>query len=776
MKNYRFSLLFAICVVVAPCFAQPFIQPCGSPPPPGADFCDFTCVYCDLNGYVGINNYTGASGATLCWQLVLHNPHWMAFVAGTSSIELEILAYNCQQGDGLQVAIVEQCNQDALVCNAGASGSSGIPLMISYDFFLPGRTYYLLIDGFAGDVCDFEIQVNNGSTSPPPLGVATIPEGRSSVCPNSTFTYSVPPVSGAGYYHWTAPPGAKINGGSNNVLLDASIGNSVEVTFGNASGQVCVSAGNACLPSGSTFCKLVTVAPQIVPPTTLPPATILFEDLPFSWPTNPATTLTSPGTFNLEAVLTSWLGCDSIVRQEVTALSPAIGYISGKVFWDINNNGILDFGEQPYTNSTIITASGGLFTNTNLEGRFSFNNQNPGDTIRATSPLPGVNVTPAFHIVQNGVWSGYDFGLFPLPVVEDLSVSLSTTALRPGFNSTLTIYCRNNGSAVVTDAVVKVMIPPLLQYLESTFVPTDINGDEYTWDLGNLQPGEVRVIQVQLKTPVGTTLGSVLQFSAAITPVNLDQTPLNNAYSLLSTVVGSYDPNDKQVTPTYVTPAMLSNGDPFEYAIRFQNTGNYPAEFVRVVDTLGDMVDPATFKFLASSHPCTWKIRGAGVIEFYFENIDLPDSSSNEVGSHGFVQFSIQPKKGLPLGTVIKNFCDIYFDYNTPVRTNTAGTQVVYFIPGDGLPAQDALIVRPNPAAFFALCDWNTPAPTAGRLRLFDVVGLPRLEVPVAAGQNYLHLDVGALPPGLYFVVLEAGPLVLTNKLVRVALLPLGWN
>ena len=55
-------------------------------------------------------------------------------------------------------------------------------------------------------------------------------------------------------------------------------------------------------------------------------------------------------------------------------------------------------------------------------------------------------------------------------------------------------------------------------------------------------------------------------------------------------------------------------------------------------------------------------------------------------------------------------------------------------------------------------------------------VGLPRLEVPVAAGQNYLHLDVGALPPGLYFVVLEAGPLVLTNKLVRVALLPLGWN
>ena len=49
----------------------------------------------------------------------------------------------------------------------------------------------------------------------------------------------------------------------------------------------------------------------------------------------------------------------------------------------------------------------------------------------------------------------------------------------------------------------------------------------------------------------------------------------------------------------------------------------------------------------------------------------MPDSATNPGGSKGFVSFTVNKKKGLPLGAVISNTAAIYFDYNKPVATNT---------------------------------------------------------------------------------------------------------
>jgi uncharacterized repeat protein (TIGR01451 family) len=319
-------------------------------------------------------------------------------------------------------------------------------------------------------------------------------------------------------------------------------------------------------------------------------------------------------------------------------------------------------------------------------------------------------------------------------------------------------------------------LPNGINYENADMLPISIAGNEYQWDMGDIAPGDQKTVHIFVLAPNDTPLGTAFNFSGDVKPLANDLNIPDNFFHLHVIVVGSYDPNDKQVAPAYVTPGMLANGSPFQYTIHFQNTGNYPADFVRVVDTLGQNVDPATFRLLAASHPVSWKMRGAGVVEFLFENINLPSSSANFDASQGFVQFSIQPKKDLPLGTVIRNFCDIYFDYNDPVRTNTAGTQVVYFIPGTGLATQDALRIRPNPAAFFIYCDWKTPAPANGRIRLFDTTGLPKLEIPVEEGQTGVNANVSNLPPGLYFGVLESGNLLLTNKVVVVPLPILGGN
>ncbi|MEZ4758859.1 MAG: hypothetical protein R2810_03590 [Flavobacteriales bacterium] len=45
----------------------------------------------------------------------------------------------------------------------------------------------------------------------------------------------------------------------------------------------------------------------------------------------------------------------------------------------------------------------------------------------------------------------------------------------------------------------------------------------------------------------------------------------------------------------------------------------------------------------------------------------LPDSTSNEPDSHGFVRFSLAPDPGLLNGAPVRQLTNIYFDYNAPV-------------------------------------------------------------------------------------------------------------
>jgi hypothetical protein len=744
---------------------------CGFSPVDPSPNCGSVCTSCDFTYALDSNN-GGSSGDYLdCGNGIgidLQNAVFYAFVAGSNSIGIQIETFNCVTGLGLQAAIMGECLSDVLVCHVDPiepSAPFDPPITLSSDEFVPGRTYYLMLDGFDGAVCDYEIQLLFGSTIAPPIGAAGPIEGSSSICPFGSLVFKVPPIPGAGRYHWTAPPGARINGRSNSEYLNTP---EVVVQFGQMGGQVCVKGVGSCAQEGAQSCKVVNVTP--IPPTILPPIIITVDDLPYYWEAGGTGIIEPPGIHQLSALFVSWQGCDSMVRQLLTISELAPGQIKGTVFWDNNNNGVRDPNEQPYSNSLMLTSSAGNVVNSAMDGNYIFPGQTPGDSIRAVPPLPGLNVSPAFRLVQNGVQLGYDFGLFPVPNVYDLNVVMNHDNLRPGFNSNLTIVCRNSGLVSISGVEVSVTLPTGLQNIAPVPMATSIIGNRYIWDLGELLPGETVYLNIPFYVPVSTPLGTIKTFNALIEPIADDLNPNNNEYTIIATVVGSYDPNDKQVVPSHVTPAMLANNAPFEYAIRFQNTGTFPAEFVRIVDTLGEMVDPASFKFLAASHPCTWKISGSGVVEFYFDNIYLPDSTSNEPGSHGFVKFTVKPKKDLPVGSVVENFCDIYFDYNSPVRTNTAGTQVVYFLPGEGLAVQDALKIRPNPAALIAVCSWKTPAPADGRLRIFDISGLPKMVIAVAKDQLDTPIEVQSLSPGLYFVLLEAGDLILTNKLVVVPL------
>ncbi len=193
---------------------------------------------------------------------MLNNDEWFAFCAGTTTISIQVTPSNCNGSggnNGLQGGIYSGCpptsgNAVALRCPCSTA-----PFTLTSNNFVVGQTYWFVLDGCAGAVCDYSISVTSGSTvCPDPLPPGPI-TGNPLVCAGSTFPYSVPAVSGATTYPWTLTPpsaGTITGNGTRNINV---------VWAANYSGtaELCVGAGNNCFPGGiDTVCKTITIRPK----------------------------------------------------------------------------------------------------------------------------------------------------------------------------------------------------------------------------------------------------------------------------------------------------------------------------------------------------------------------------------------------------------------------------------------------------------------------------------------------------------------------------------
>ncbi len=138
---------------------------------------------------------------------------------------------------------------------------------------------------------------------------------------------------------------------------------------------------------------------------------------------------------------------------------------------------------------------------------------------------------------------------------------------------------------------------------------------------------------------------------------------------------GSYDPNDKTAVPEgFTNQNIIPPNTQLEYLVRFQNSGTDTAFNVFIIDTLDQNLNVESFEMGAVSHPHQLTMQtvksGKTFLRWQFNNILLPDSNTNELKSHGFVQYRISPKPGLALGSKVRNHAEIYFDFNPPVLTN----------------------------------------------------------------------------------------------------------
>ncbi len=442
--------------------------------------------------------------------------------------------------------------------------------------------------------------------------------------------------------------------------------------------------------------------------------------------------------------------------------------ITGFLYIDGNNNCIMDSGEVPLANKTIrlLDSSFNVIQSTTsyTNGRYGFTETVSGtyylsvyDSLYPFSLSNCVsNSDTTIHLVNTtstttninlpfNCHSGFDVGSISL---------INVSRFIPGHNSTLFLPCGNSfHCASGISGTVTCTINGAVTYSGFNGIPPSsvVSGSGVITAIWNIADyGNVDPYQFQLLLHVDTSavIGQEVCITVNVTPIIGDYDTLNNNRTQCFGIFGSFDPNEKEVYPE-------GNIDPslqwLTYTIQFQNTGTAPADNIYIIDTLDSHLDPFSLQVIAYNHLPLTQVYDNGIVRFNFPNINLPDSTTNEPASHGYVQYKVKLRQSYPVGTQIHNTAYIYFDYNAPVVTNTT-ENLINITTGIYSNNQkiNMVYVYPNPNNGNFILEYQLTSANAV-LEVKDFLGRNVFKQNIIGKDGKQSVDASYLSNGMYF-------------------------
>jgi len=200
---------------------------------PTNDLCSTALYICDLNGYsastsaaftpdrpcnmrgnnentLGVDqpdgtNTGGVFGQGGSWgtgspafDVDINNNSWIRFTAGAVTAVLNVTIGSCWKGNYPQGGIQMQIFSATNCCNFTPVSNfqeNSTGFTITANGLTIGNDYFLMVDGFAGDICNYTISANSGVQFP------AITATSSAVCFGGSTTLSGP--NGATSYQWS---------------------------------------------------------------------------------------------------------------------------------------------------------------------------------------------------------------------------------------------------------------------------------------------------------------------------------------------------------------------------------------------------------------------------------------------------------------------------------------------------------------------------------------------------------------------------------------------
>jgi hypothetical protein len=349
------------------------------------------------------------------------------------------------------------------------------------------------------------------------------------------------------------------------------------------------------------------------------------------------------------------------------------------VYHDTNGDGIRQFNEPgmsnwavsiPALNATVFTDNTGTATLNITANSYSIHLINNSSAWMSSSPssvtidIP-TTISAAFGLIPatgeafyaagpyDGFWDvihcedGYEAGVF--------LNNLGTVDL----SGTLTLTCDP-------------MFTPE-QDAYSTIAPDQVAAGFAQWNINAFAAGSNGIFSFHIDGPGPVNIGVTYNFEFHLVLTDAQGNVIyDNTWTTSPFIACSYDPNDLTATPEgYEAPHFVLAGDRLQYRVRFQNTGNLPAEDVRIVGALDPTkFDLSTFAPLYGSAPFVTCLLNNGTIDFTFNDIYLPDATNNEPESHGFVVYEVRLLPGVNPNEIVLNQASIFFDSNPAIVTN----------------------------------------------------------------------------------------------------------
>jgi len=448
---------------------------------------------------------------------------------------------------------------------------------------------------------------------------------------------------------------------------------------------------------------------------------------------------------------------DKIVWYENLGLNS--NAISGVVSLDLEANDC-NSGEFSVENIMITTTDGinNFSTITNANGFYKLYPAEGNYETSIVFQTPNFSSTPASY---NSNFSGIEnsdianFCISSNLVSNNLNISVYPFIddPRPGFDTSYKIVYSNIGTTQIDGTVIFDFDDSKLQFLSASETVVSQTSNSLTFDYHDLNPFETKTIDLEFNVfaPPITNIDDVLVSNATINPVSGDETENDNTFTLEQTVIGSYDPND--ITCLEGAQILIEDVDKYlHYLIRFQNTGTARASNIRIENLLDDKLDWTTMQLERLSHNGRVEILNGSDVSFIFDNINLVDSTNDESNSHGFIAYKIKPKDNVILGDIFYNTADIYFDFNPPIITNTAATEIVDDLLSVSEYGSDLFTAFPNPTNSKLTIKSKL---SINEISIVDINGRLLNKFNVSNENHDITLDVDDLSNGIYFLKIQ---------------------
>ncbi len=391
--------------------------------------------------------------------------------------------------------------------------------------------------------------------------------------------------------------------------------------------------------------------------------------------------------------------------------------LSGKAYFDINENCTFDNGDNVLANALIYaeTNSGEIYqTVTDNEGNYNFILEagaytltidgnldfNQTVSVRSACSNSEINVNLRTGQIRNGV----NFALMALPPppvnaackislvdtyspntadgcpLQDGSIGIYTTPC-PDQAWTYCVSYENTQNTPISSGTNFGIILP--NFIDNSITITSVDDSSFTFienqvsatdqaDL-NITTGEDIPVGGSLSYCITLTIGSSNNGPYQVQFIGFDEFgfPCEDVPSDSIVDNCSCDPNDMQVSPKGCGEfGNVNKDEKLTYTIRFENIGPGRAKSVNITNPLDIDLDLSSIKLVNASHKVTnFQVEPNNDLLIRFEDIFLNPIQDAPL-NRGFITFSISPKSGLADGTVITNQASIVFDSNEPFVTN----------------------------------------------------------------------------------------------------------